>query len=149
MTTMRHATADDIPRLVELGRLMHAESPFYSRMTFDAEKLAATIAHTIESPRGFARVLEQEEGIQGGMLALVTPHWFSKDLAACDLALFIDPMYRGGLGAVRLLNAYAVWARDAGATLVQFGIMTGVNVETTARLCERLGWRRAGMVMEI
>jgi GNAT superfamily N-acetyltransferase len=143
---IRPAEYTDVPALVELGRIMHAESPVFSKLDFDAVKLYTTIGNVIE--HGFACVYESNGHIRGVILAMICPHWFSRDLFSCDLALFIEPQHRGGIAAVRLLNAYAHWAMDSGAKLIQFGIMTGVGVETTAQLCERLGWKRAGVVME-
>jgi GNAT superfamily N-acetyltransferase len=144
---MRDATPDDIGRMVELGARMHAESPVWSRLRFSADRLAASIRFAID--RGFAKVLEDESGkMIGGMLAAAVPHWFSEDAVACDMALFIEPEHRGGMAAARLLNAYAQWARGTGAALVQFGITTGVHTEATQAMCERLGWRQVGALME-
>ena len=145
---IRPAIPADIPRMVELGRVMHGESPVFCRLAFDADKLAATISNVIASQSGFAYVSEHDGTVIGGMLAMVTPHWFSHDLVACDMALFIDPEYRGGMSAVRLLSAYAQWAQGTGAVLVQMGLMTGVNVDKTETLMRRLGWHRSGVVME-
>lgn len=145
---IRQATHNDIPRMVELGRAMHGESPVFCRLTFDADKLAATIATAIDSPAGFAWVSEHDGVLAGGFLAMVAPHWFSPDLVACDLALFIDPEYRGGMSAVRLISAYVEWAQRRGAALIQIGVMTGVNVDKTEALLHRLGWHRSGLVME-
>ena len=145
---LRDATLDDVPALVELGRAMHAESPNFAALRFNGEKLAATIRHVIQSPDGFARVATDAAGkLTGGMLALATPHWFSDDKVACDLALFIAHEHRGGMAAPRLLNAYARWAFDLGVSMVQFGVMTGIDPEKTEQLCSRLGWRRGGVIM--
>jgi len=46
---IRPAAPADIPRMVELGRVMHGESPTFCRLQFDADKLASTIAGTIAS----------------------------------------------------------------------------------------------------
>lgn len=145
---IRAATPDDIPRMVELGRVMHGESPTFCRLRFDADKLAATISSTIASAGGFAYVAEQGGEVVGGMLAMITPHYFSPDLVACDLALFMGPEHRGGMAAVRLINAYVKWAEYHGAALIQMGVMTGVNVDKTEALLHRLGWHRSGLVME-
>ena len=145
---IRPATPDDIPRMVELGRAMHGESPTFSRLRFDADKLAATIAHTIASASGFAYVAEQGGQVVGGMLGMITPHYFSHDLVACDLALFMAPEHRGGMAAVRLLDTYVKWSAHNGAVLTQLGVMAGVNVDKTEALLHRLGWHRSGLVME-
>lgn len=145
---IRSATPDDIPRMIELGRAMHGESPVFCRLRFDADKLAATISNAIASAAGFAYVAEQGAEVVGGMLAVITPHYFSHDLVACDLALFMAPEHRGGMAAVRLINAYAKWAEYHGAVLTQLGVMAGVNVDKTEALLHRLGWHRTGLVME-
>lgn len=144
---IRAATPHDIPALVALGRLMHAESPIYSRLRFDADILARNLKAVMTSPHGFSQVCEIDGELAGGMVAAAVPHWCSPDLVACDLALFIHPEHRGGTAAVRLLTAYRDWAGDTGAVLVQFGVMTGVNVERTQAMCERLGWERQGVVL--
>ncbi len=144
---IRPAIPDDVPRLVELGRLMHAESERFARLRFDGQILAHTLRVAIAEH--FAMVVEREGHVIGGMVALLTPHWFSPDLTACDLALFIDPEHRGGLAAARLLVHYERWSKARGSAMTLFGVMTGVHVEQTVALAEQLGWRRAGVVMEI
>jgi GNAT superfamily N-acetyltransferase len=144
---IRPATFDDVPRLVALGRIMHAESPRFGALRFDAQILERTLRVAIAEH--FAMVALHDGVVVGGMVALLTPHWFSPDLTACDLALFIDPEYRGGMAPVRLLHAYAQWAKASGSRMTLFGVMTAVNTEKTVALAERLGWRRAGVVMEI
>ena len=144
---IRAATLDDLPALLHLGALMHAESPRFSRLRFDAGRLEDTLRLAIE--HGFARVAIQGETMIGGMAALASPHWFSPDVVACDLALFMAPEHRGSIAAARLLKSYAQWSREQAAQWTVFNILSGVNEEQTVALCERLGWRRAGVVMEI
>lgn len=148
MSMIRPATTADIPRLVELGCAMHAESPAFRGMRFDADKLAGVIAAAIGSPAGFVRVIERDSRVVGGMVAMAAPHYFSPDLVACDLALFIAPEHRGGMAAARLLSAYRDWGRDLGVAKVQLGVMAGIEAWMVEALCERLGARRAGVVME-
>lgn len=142
---LRPATPDDIPTLVELGRVMHDESPVFRALSFSEDKLARTILHAIDN--GFAVVAEQGGQIVGGMLGIAVEHWASTDVVACDLALFVAPEHRGGSTGARLLRRYAEWAESIGAAITQFGIVTGVEPERTEELCRCLGWRRTGVVM--
>jgi len=146
---LREATLDDLDQLVELGRRMVGESPRFSLLEFDAQRLAAMLRAAIASPDAFTWVCDIDSQVVGCLFAVLTPHWMSSDLTACDLALFMLPEHRGTLAPARLLNAYAAWARASGAKHRLLGVMTGVNTDETVRLCERLGWRRAGVVMEI
>jgi GNAT superfamily N-acetyltransferase len=75
-------------------------------------------------------------------------HWCSTDLVATDLALFVEAEFRGSMLAARLIVAYLRWARDIGAKLITAGVSTGVHVEQTAQLYERLGMRRLGVLLE-
>lgn len=144
---MRPATVEDIPAIVALGELMHAESPHFARLSWDAEKVARTMAQLIDSPHGWVRVVERDGQIVGGMAALAVEHWSSSDLIACDLALFVHPERRGGITAARLLAGYRQWAEGLGCKLVQFGILTGVNVASTEGMASMLGWKRQGVVL--
>jgi GNAT superfamily N-acetyltransferase len=143
---IRAATHLDLPRLLELGQRMHAESERFSRLKFDPQRLRFTLMHAID--HHFCMVAEREGVVIGGLAAMLTAHWFSADLTACDIALFVDPEHRGGTSAARLLTAYKDWAKAKGSKLTLMGVMTGVDVDKTVRLCELLGWQRAGVVME-
>ena len=145
---IRSATPEDIPRLIELGRLMHAESPEFSAMQFDPERLTFSIRAAMFSPLGFVRVADVAGLVVGGIVAMASPHYFSADFVTCDLALFVERQHRGGMTAARLIANYRDWGRALGAKKVQLGVMTGVDSEMVAGLCERLGARRAGVVME-
>jgi GNAT superfamily N-acetyltransferase len=143
---IRDATIHDIPRLVSLGYEMHQESERFRKLEFDADRLAETLQAAIVGH--FAKVVERNGEIVGGLVALLVPHWASRDLTACDLALFMTPGARGTMSPAMLLAAYRQWAKKKGSVMTLFGVMTGVNVEQTVAMCERLGWRRAGVVME-
>jgi GNAT superfamily N-acetyltransferase len=147
---IRDATPHDIPALVALGEVMHDESPRFRALTFDGVRLARTLASVIDGAAGFAMVAEKDGEIVGGLCAMVTPHWSSPDLCGCDLALFVRPDARGSLFPARLVRAYVAWAKGLGVKdgHVLIGVMTGVHVESTVALLERLGGRRAGVVME-
>lgn len=146
---IREATHDDLPSLLALGARMHAESPRFSRLTFSGARLRQTLAALIDSPQGFLWVGVFDDMVVGGMAGIAAPHWASDDLVASDLALFIHPDFRGGMLPVRLVNRYLWWARtEVKATLRQLGITTGVHTETTARLYERMGLTRCGVLLE-
>jgi Acetyltransferase (GNAT) family len=145
---IRPATAEDLPALVFIGRMMRDESPRFREMDFDDDTLSATLRQVLDAPTGLLLVAERDGEIVGGVAAVLIPSWFGRDLTSCDLALFIRQDRRGGIAAVKLLERYASWAKARKAKPVLLGIMTGVNVEQTEKLCARLGWRRAGVVME-
>lgn len=145
---IRPATPHDLPALLDLGEQMHAESPRFSRLAFSRDRLHQTLSGLLSSPAGFLWVAESEGQVIGGMAGFIAQHWASEDKVSTDLALFIDERMRGGMSTARLVNEYKRWAWKHGAHIVQVGITTGVQTEQTARLYERLGFARCGLILE-
>lgn len=119
---VRPATPQDLPRLIDLGRLMHVESNF-SEMNFNAstaqDYLLQLMAHD------FVGIAEAEGTILGGMAGKIHKTWFGDDLVATDVALFIDPKYRGGKAVIMLIKFFVAWAKAFGAKQIRPGVSTG------------------------
>jgi GNAT superfamily N-acetyltransferase len=145
---IRTATAEDLPQLLEMGRSMRDESPRFREFDFDARVLERTMRQVMSSRDGLLLVAERGDTLTGFAMAICVPSWFGNGCWSSDMAIFVRPECRGGTTGPRFIDLYRQWATQRGAEPVLFGVMTGVNVEQTQRLCERTGWRRAGVVME-
>jgi GNAT superfamily N-acetyltransferase len=146
---IRPAKHSDVPRLIELGTLLHATSS-YSTMNFCPDKSAAFL-HELINGQGVVFVAEVRGEVVGGMAGAVAEQWFSNDLIAYDYSIFVEPSKRNGVIAVRLIQTFQEWARIKGAKQIYMGIGTGVSVEGTTRLYESQGLRNIGplLMMEI
>lgn len=145
---IRTATEEDIPRLCELAIEMHAESRF-SKLSIDDGKVAHLFNYLINSDDGILIVAEEDGEIIGGFAGYVVEYYFSHDKLASDFALFVSASHRGGMAAVRLIKEYIRKAKELGAVVVQAGITTGVNVEATTKLYQRLGFVNNGVLFEL
>lgn len=146
---IRAATNDDVPRMVELGELMHAESPRWSRLSYDRGKVAALLADLIASPEGFAWVAcDESGGVVGGLIAFIGEHWSSRDRVAQELALFVEQNKRGALCAARLIAVADAWAEGCGVKWLEAGTSSGVAPERTTQLYEHLGFTRCAIGLE-
>lgn len=143
---VRDATLDDIPAMVALGEIMHAESR-YSFMAYDGEKVAITLK-TLMQTGGFVRVHVKDGEIDGGMVGYMGNPWFSGERVASELALFVVPGKRGGMAAWYLLSEFGAWAENQGAREITLAITTGVKVEETGRMYQRLGFEQVGGVFK-
>ena len=139
---IRSATAADIPRIIELGTLLHATSS-YSKMAFVPAKAAAFMQALMERD-GVVFVAEIDGVVVGGMAGGVVDQWFSDELIAYDFSIFVEPRRRNGLIAIKLMRAFEEWARIKGAKQIHMGIGTDINVEGTSRLYEHMGFRHFG-----
>lgn len=146
---IRPAKHSDVPRLIELGTLLHATTS-YSAMSFCPIKSAAFL-HELINGQGVVFVAEVRGEVVGGMAGAVTDQWFSNDLIAYDYSLFVEPSKRNGVIAIRLIQSFKEWAKIKGAKQIYMGIGTGVSVEGTTRLYESQGLRNIGplLMMEI
>lgn len=145
-TIVRAATAADIPRLVELGQVMHAESPRFRDFEFLPERLAGSIGNLLGMEHGLCLVAEHaDHGIVGGLLAVAVPHYACDLWQASDLAFFVHPQHRGGVAAARLVHAYREWADGFGA-MASIGLSTGVETVRTGLLLKALGAEDGGSI---
>lgn len=145
---IRHATAGDIPALIELGTRMYLESR-YASGAFDADKCAALAKQLIDVDAGIVLVAEQGGQLIGWLGGGIGEQWFSHSLMAFEYGLFIAPEHRGGSAGPRMVKAFLAWAKDNGAALVNMGITTGVHEARTGEMYERLGLSRVGSLYSV
>lgn len=145
---IREACRADVPHLVAIGRLMHGESPQWSRLDYAPTKVELMLSGLIGDPRGFVLVAEIDDRIVGGIVAQAAAHWASRDLVASEVAFFLLPEHRGTRIAMRLVQQMHEWAYQLGCVMLQAGCSTGVADERTAHFYERLGFTRCTIGLE-
>lgn len=113
-TTIRPATEDDVPQLVELLGAFVAASGYGRLAAYDPATGAATCRGLILSDRGVVLVAERAGCIVGAVGGVAAPaHWNAAFLAAGEVFLWVLPDCRDGAGR-RLLAGLRRWAADAG-----------------------------------
>jgi hypothetical protein len=140
---IRPATEADIPRIVELGRMLHQESDEYRDISYDGEKVAETMRGLIDGS-GVIFLYEQDGQIRGGLAGTLGEFWFSREKVSGDFSLFVEPEARNGMIAVKLVLAFRVWSKLCGARRLNMGVTTGIQEYGTSRLYTSLGLRRTG-----
>ena len=133
---IRRAVLTDLPRLGEMGSHFR-EQTSYAYLADDPAQRSALIGRLITG--GDSVVLADDEGGGQlvGMIGLVFfSHPISGEPLVSEVFWWLEPEYRRGRRALRLLQAAETWARDAGAVRLQ---MVAPNA-TVARLYEVLGY---------
>ena len=137
-TKVRKIKEGDIPSLMTLGKDMHEEGAFRISK-FSANKVNKILNLCLTSDRFLCLVAEDNEEIIGLYIAVLTQDWFSEDLVAKDMALYIMPSYRAKGLAQLLVSEYLVWAEENKAISIGAGTNSGVNSEGAKRLYEGFG----------
>lgn len=138
---IRDATAHDLDWLVEAGLEMQSESS-YRYLTYDPDRVRSFLSGLIGTQ--YVRVYEKDERIVAGMVGVATPAWFSEDMMATDLALFVEKKHRGSMAAVRLIRDFLRWAKDRGVKQIRPGVSTGAVGSAGSRLYESMDFEAVG-----
>ena len=143
---IRAGTSADIPRLVELGAMLHGSSVFRA-IKYDPAKVAATLDGLVRGA-GVLFVAEREGMVIGGLAGGITEYWFSREKVGFDYSFFIEPSERNGFTAMKLIRAMEIWCKGQGARELQMGITTGINVDNTSKFYELVGFQNAGPIFK-
>lgn len=145
---IREAIAEDIPQMVAMGVLMHAESPRFSAFEYSHEKCTNLCQHLIDSPDGRLFVAEKDGGLVGMFAGFAFEHFFSPELTVSDVFVYVLPEHRKGRAFFKLLRAFEASVTPAEGTIeVTLGISTEVHTDETAGVYERLGYKKLGYTM--
>lgn len=145
---IRPATVEDIPALLAMGVYAHQEAPQYRIRQYDQAK-AATLFERLIGGDGVVFVSDIKGIVVGALAGGVSEDWFGPDKMAYNLALYVDPDWRQGTHAWRLIAAFKHWAKEMGATVIQMGISTGLHPEETGRLYQAAGFTPIGGMYEL
>lgn len=141
MTTIRPATREDIPRIVEMGRRFYAASGYEAIAPVSDASIAGLAILTMDGA-GVMLVAEADEQVIGMVCLFIEPFTFNPSVTvATELAWWIEPECRGGMLAVRMMGALEEACRAKGAQWVRMATLV-TSPPQAAALYERLGYQR-------
>jgi GNAT superfamily N-acetyltransferase len=145
MSKIRFATQQDIPSLIGIGHIAHAEST-QSRFVFNPQRLTAQLEACLNppNPKYCLLVAEREGQLIGAIWGYIDQHYFSDAKVATELMFFVHPDFRGSPVAFRLLLAYRKWAENRGAQEIMICMTTGNDIEKFDRFLKRCGFSHVG-----
>jgi len=147
--SIRVATLNDLERILDLGELLHKESPRWSRLRFSRERAEAMMRFLLTDANGVIFVAERDGLVVGGIAGMIEKHWASDDVVAHEVSFFMAPEARGSMAPTRLICALRAWGESRNAVWLHAGTSTGLDPERTAGLYERLGFTRCAIGLEV
>lgn len=137
--TIRIATADDIPRIIEMGRKFWAQTD-YIAVEYDPGSIEHWSMLMID--QGLLLVAEADSRVVGSVGALAAPLLGNvKYLVASELFWWIEPEYRTvGLGAALLMGIEGA-ARAAGVKFFSMLALNAVDPERAAKIYLERGYK--------
>lgn len=132
---IRNATHDDLFDLLVLARGFSKEAPAMHK--WDKDKTEAMLKTCLDNDATTILVMDQEGEVVGGLVGVVQPLFMSQTVVASELAWFVDPAHRGK-GAIKLVKAFEVWAKQMGADYTTMADIRGIA--DLSKLYERMGY---------
>lgn len=118
---------------------MHEES-IYSHLSFSAIKCGKYLVRHAQLQQ-FISVDHKHL-----MLGEINPAFFSDDLAANDILLFVDPSARGEGISVNLIDEFSKWAELRGAKLITLSQSTGCKNKAFNSAINKFNYQPLGAV---
>lgn len=138
---VRPMTVLDIERMIQLGALMHQESPTYRGLSFDIATIRKRAAVWWTHKEVYGVVIECNSEIIGMMVGLISPFFFSNERRIDDLLMYIHPQHRDRpLILRRMLRMYEEIAKRLGIRYSLLGNSAGIADARLLKFYERSGY---------
>lgn len=133
---------------MQMGEAMHAESPVYRDLPFDAQKVGAWAAMHMRRPDMGAWGAHTSEGELAGVLfASLSDVFFGSAVIAREDTFYVSPEHRGNGAAFDLVHRFLVWGQEKGAARAVITASTGVDDAKVTRFLSKVGFQPAGTAM--
>lgn len=140
---VRRIIKKDIPKILEMGRLMFEESA-YNSLEYSPERCVDLCNRVIEDKSYLGIVVLDGETICGMLGAYIGMTDFTEDLIANDILIYVLPEYRGTAAFPWLFRYFMKWAGMNGAKLMLLGTSAGINPGAVGRLYQKYGFTPVG-----
>lgn len=144
VTTVVDFTPEYEAQVLDLARAMHSESVAHRSLPLDEARVLEQLRMPHDNPNVYFKIAVRGTEVVGGFFAIIAPVFFSGEMVTRDLAWFVKPSRRGGYAAALLVADWERWGKAKGVKKFMLGQSTGVEIEKTRHLFERLGYRTVG-----
>lgn len=139
---IRKATCDDIPAILALGKELHAKVGGLPEM--DMNGCRQLLAQAIFHKRRLVLVAVKDGVITGFFFGMIEELFFSKSHYASDVAIYATD----GMSGALMIRRFIRWAKAMGVTQIQLGVSSGLNIDRTDTLYQKLGLKRVGALYQ-
>ena len=138
----------DIHNIYWLGKKMHLESEF-SELDWNENKVLNWLHTNTESSQRFVYCAYDDGVLVGVFIGSISRFYFGDDQLASDLLWYVDKDYRGTRVGVRLLKEFKKWATEKNVNRIQVGISSGLSMDRTGALLEKMGFTQIGGLYKV
>lgn len=135
MISLKLATWDHLPDLIEMAEEFHKNSPYAEIEEFNEARVSDVIISCFDNPtERIVIVLTDETNKAVGMIIAATSlSIFNYGKVASEIAWWVSPQYRGK-HSIELHKAYEYWAKNvAKCSVIQSALLEDDSVDRVSR----------------
>ena len=145
---IRDLIADDVNEIIELGALMHQESPL-GGFTFNRERATYILSDILGDTAVFAMGYFHEGKLAGMLIGEVSTHLFVDVQIAADIVFYVAPGRRGAVASKRLIDQFKAWSAEIRADITRVQVDAGIDNDRACAFLGHLGFEPKGTSMMI
>ena len=138
----------DIPQLVALAEVMHAEGR-YKTVSFNKKKLSKHFLSAFASGCLVGFVDEKDDRLVGSILGMVTNYFFGDDVLLEDRGFFVLPAYRKSRSGSKLLRAWLDAGKQLDVKEICLSTSSLEDADALDLLCKKVGLEKIGSVYKL
>lgn len=135
---IRQARDEDLPVLLEMSRRFLRESPYALHLQENPEQIEAMLTRLLRDPKAVILLAEDGESAVGMFGFVLSPHPFSDEPMAFELAWWVAPERRQDFTGFLLLRKAEEMAREMKAKKFQ----VSAPDDRTGMMYEKLGYSK-------
>lgn len=142
--SIRTATLEDIPSIIQLLSTLWSESDLYKIHTPNVEWATTNLHAMLGQPQYIMLVDNVGDELRGVAFAHVGPTWYADTIETHEMLVAVLPKWRGGLLAVKLIKAMEQAGYARNASYIFAGASLGINDDAIKGLYRVLGYSEYG-----
>lgn len=137
--SVRYAGHADIPAIRDLFTRLHGSSIYKDIPICDVSSVRA-LRRAVQDARMYLGCYERGGKISAALMGSCDEYWWSRATYATDLVFYSENAGDG----IRVAKHFVAWARQRGAVEVTLGVSSGLAVDRTDDLYQRIGLNKIG-----
>jgi GNAT superfamily N-acetyltransferase len=145
MYSLKLATHEDIPKLLEAAEKAFSESPYKDKLTYSSQRSENMIRMLLDAGTQHAMILMavEDDGVKGVIAGMVTFTVAGLEEIVTEFLWWVDKEYRGTKLSITLINGLEFWAKRLGVNHVVLGSMENEHSGTVDKYYKRKGYKKA------
>ena len=141
---IRDLTRDDLPTLMQLAEVMHAES-VYAEYPLNTDRTEYVLATLLDADTVFCKGAEVDGNLVGVFFGEINIDIWADVSVAKDIVFYVLPEHRAGGQGVRLIKSFYQWTSGRCDEVV-LSVYAGVTNAATGDILARMGYADAGTI---